>query len=142
MPRIKKNEKMSKAKASGKSSAAKASKAKGKASGNKKTAPASDGQKKKFKWRPGTVALREVKRYQKKTDLLLLRAPFQRVVREIAHSYDPEARFSPESLHAIQEAAEMHIVSLMEDSQLCAIHANKVTVTKKDLLLARRLRGD
>lgn len=109
---------------------------------SQKTAAASQAGDKKRKFKPGTVALREIKRYQKSTDLLLPRAPFQRVVREITGAHDPDLRFAAQALIALQEAAEAYLVGIFEDTQLCAIHAKRVTVQKKDMELARRIRGD
>lgn len=106
----------------------------------KKTAPAEGGIKRRFK--PGTVALREIKRYQKAIDMLLPRAPFQRFVRAICEGIDSQLRFQSQALLAIQEATEMYLVGLFEDSNLCAIHANRVTIMKKDIELARRIRGE
>lgn len=108
----------------------------------KKTAPAEGGVKRKMRWRPGTVALREIKRYQKATQLLLAKAPFQRFVRAICEGIDGQIRFQSQALLALQEAAEAYLTGLFEDSNLCAIHANRVTVMKKDLDLARRIRGE
>ena len=105
--------------------------------------PASQaGDKRKIRYKPGTVALREIRRYQKSTDLLLPRAPFQRLVREITGAHDPDLRFQAQALIALQEAAEAYLVGIFEDTQLCAIHAKRVTVQKKDMELARRIRGD
>ena len=108
----------------------------------KKTAPAEGGMKKKMRWRPGTVALREIKRYQKVTDLLLAKAPFQRFVRSICDGIDSQLRFQSQALLALQEASESYITGLFEDANLCAIHATRVTVMKKDIDLARRIRGE
>ena len=110
----------------------------------KKTAPAEGGMKDKAKrhYKPGTVALREIKRYQKSMNMMLPRAPFQRLVRSISSAYDPDLRFQSQSLQALQEAAEAYIVSLFEDTNLCAIHAKRLTIQKKDMDLARRIRGD
>jgi histone H3 len=108
----------------------------------KKTAPAEGGMKRKMRWRPGTVALREIKRYQKATTLLLPKAPFQRFIRSICDGIDGQLRFQSQALLALQEAAESYLTGLFEDTNLCAIHANRVTVMKKDLILARRLRGE
>ena len=99
-------------------------------------------ERKKPRFRPGTVALREIKRYQKSTDLLLPRASFQRVVRDICGNYDPDLRFAAQALIALQEATEAYLVGIFEDTNLCAIHAKRVTVQKKDMELARRIRGD
>ena len=111
----------------------------------KKTAPAEGGVKKvrEFKrWRAGTVALREIKRYQKQTTFLIQRAPFQRLVRSVCEGIDAQLRFAAQALLALQEASEAYLTGLFEDTNLCAIHANRVTVMKKDLDLARRIRGE
>ena len=110
----------------------------------KKTAPAAGGMKerKQHRNRPGTVVLREVKRYQKSIDMLLPKAPFQRLVRGITADMDHELRFQSQALLALQEATEAYIVGVFEDTNLCAIHAKRMTVMKKDMDLARRIRGD
>lgn len=92
--------------------------------------------------RPGTVALREIRRYQKSTDLLLRKLPFQRLVREIAQAYKDELRFQTTAILALQEAAESYLVSLFEDTNLCAIHAKRVTIRTSDMQLSRRIRGE
>ena len=130
-----------KLKTSSKQSVATGSKA-SKSTMKKKTAPAEGGVKGGRRFKPGTVALREIKRYQKQTNLLLLKAPFQRFVRAICDGIDSQLRFQSQALLAVQEAAEMYLVGLFEDSNLCAIHANRVTVMKKDMELARRIRGE
>ena len=131
-------------KTAGKSSVATGSKASKASQAKKKTAPAEGGVKttNNRRFKPGTVALREIKRYQKGTNLLLLKAPFQRFVRAICEGIDAQLRFQSQALLAVQEAAEMYLVGLFEDSNLCAIHANRVTVMKKDMELARRIRGE
>ena len=108
----------------------------------KKSAPAAGGAKKPRRWRPGTVALREVKKYQRKVDNLIPRAPFQRLVRSIVSDMDHELRFQSAALLALQEATEAYCTGLFEDTNLCAIHAKRQTVMKKDMDLARRIRGD
>ena len=108
----------------------------------KKTAPAEGGMKKQHRWRAGTVALREIKKYQRATVLLLAKAPFQRFVRAICDGIDGQLRFQSQALLALQEAAESYLSGLFEDANLCAIHASRVTVMKKDLDLARRIRGE
>ena len=108
----------------------------------RKSAPVSGGVKKPHRYRAGTVALREIRRYQKSTDLLIRRAPFQRLVREIAQEFKSDLRYQASAVMALQEAAEAFLVGLFEDSNLCAIHAKRVTVMPKDLKLARRIRGD
>lgn len=97
---------------------------------------------KSHRFRPGTVALREIKKYQKSTDLQIRKLPFQRLVKEIAEEYSYNLRFQSRAIMALQEATEAYIVSLMEDANLCSIHAGRVTVMSKDLALALRLRGE
>ncbi|KAH9830442.1 histone-fold-containing protein [Rhodofomes roseus] len=111
----------------------------------RKTAPAgaaTGGVKKPHRFRPGTVALREIRRYQKSTELLIRKLPFQRLVREIAQDFKTDLRFQSSAVMALQEAAEAYLVSLFEDTNLAAIHAKRVTIQPKDLALARRLRGE
>ena len=108
----------------------------------RKTAPATGGVKKPSRHRPGTLALREIRKYQKSTELLIRKLPFQRLVREIAVEFKADLRFQSGAVQALQEAAEAYIVGLFEDSNLCAIHAKRVTIMPKDLQLARRIRGE
>ncbi|KAF4569853.1 histone H3.1 [Pleurotus pulmonarius] len=105
-------------------------------------AGAAGGVKKPHRFRPGTVALREIRRYQKSTELLIRKLPFQRLVREIAQDFKTDLRFQSSAVMALQEAAEAYLVSLFEDTNLAAIHAKRVTIQPKDLALARRLRGE
>jgi len=101
------------------------------------------------RFRPGTVALREIRKYQKSTDLLLRRLPFSRLVREISADMMTDEveygqsglRWQSSALLALQEAAESFLVGLFEDTNLCAIHAKRVTIMQRDLQLARRIRG-
>jgi len=108
----------------------------------RKSAPTAAGVKKPHRYRPGTVALREIRKYQKSTDLLIRKLPFQRLVREIAQDYKADLRFQSSAILALQEAAEAYLVSLFEDTNLCAIHAKRVTIMPKDIQLARRIRGE
>ena len=113
--------------------------------GNKtarKSAPISRNLKKPHRFRPGTVALREIRKYQKATELLIRKLPFQRLVREISQNYKSELRFQSQAVLALQEATEAFLVGLFEDTNLCAIHAKRVTIMPKDMQLARRIRGD
>ncbi|KAJ7519702.1 hypothetical protein O6H91_20G051700 [Diphasiastrum complanatum] len=98
--------------------------------------------KKPRRYRPGTVALREIRKYQKTTELLIRKLPFQRLVREIAQNYKCDLRFQSHAVLALQEAAESYLVGLFEDTNLCAIHAKRVTIMTKDMQLARRIRGE
>mgnify|MGYP006101209417 CR=1 FL=1 len=93
------------------------------------------------RYKPGTVALREIRRYQKSTEMLIKRLPFQRLVREIAQDVRTDLRFQATALMALQEAAEAHLVGLFESTNLCAIHASRQTIMPKDMQLARRIRG-
>ena len=104
--------------------------------------PKSTHPRKKRRWRPGTVAAREIKKYQRETGQLIPRAPFQRLVRDICSGIDSELRFQSQALVALQEASEAYLTGIFEDSNLCCIHANRVTMMKKDMDLARRIRGD
>ena len=108
----------------------------------RKSAPATGGVKKPHRYRPGTVALREIRRYQKSTELLIRKLPFQRLVREIAQEFKTDLRFQGSAVLALQEAAESYLVGLFEDTNLCAIHAKRVTIMPKDIQLARRIRGE
>ena len=120
----------------------------------------------------GTVALREIRRYQKGTELLIRKAPFQRLVREIAQDLKKsDLRFQSTAVLALQEvswdavlvlvlhvfiillfvvsldciyqqAAEAYLIGLFEDTLLCAVHAKRVTIMPKDMQLARRIRGE
>ena len=108
----------------------------------RKLAPAMGGIKKPHRFRPGTVALREIRKYQKSTDLLIRKLPFQRLVKEIAVDFRHDLRFQSSAIAALQEASEAYLVGLFEDTNLCAIHAGRVTIQPKDLRLARRIRGD
>ena len=96
------------------------------------------GQKKRKvqRYRPGTVALREIRRYQKSSELLIRRMPFQRLVREIAQAHNLYLQFQSGAILALQESAEAYLVGLLEDSNLCAIHAKRVTIMPKDMQLA------
>ncbi|KAH7280753.1 hypothetical protein KP509_36G013100 [Ceratopteris richardii] len=153
----------------------------------RKSAPTTGGVKKPHRYRPGTVALREIRKYQKSTELLIRKLPFQRLVREIAQDYKvsfnafarivylfvlssdnssfhwrvghengpfteqlfsvseylmADLRFQSHAVLALQEAAEAYLVGLFEDTNLCAIHAKRVTIMPKDVQLARRIRGE
>ena len=91
------------------------------------------------RYRLGTVALREIRRYQRSLELLIRRMPFQRLVREIAQTYSPYLQFQSGAILALQEAAEAYLVGLLEDSNLCAIYAKRVTIMPKDMQLVRRI---
>ncbi|KAF4013651.1 hypothetical protein G4228_004808 [Cervus hanglu yarkandensis] len=84
----------------------------------RKSAPATGGVKKPHRYRPGTVALREIRRYQKSTELLIRKLPFQRLVREIAQDFKTDLRFQSSAVMALQEACEAYLVGLFEDTNL------------------------
>jgi histone H3 len=100
------------------------------------------GVRKPHRYRPGTVALRDIRKYQHSTSLLIPRLAFQRLVREVSSDFKSDLRFQSAALECLQEAAEAYLVGLMEDTNLCAIHAKRVTIMVKDMLLAKRIRGD
>jgi histone H3 len=127
----------------------------------RKSAPSTGGVKKPHRYRPGTVALREIRKYQKSTELLIRKLPFQRLVREIAQDFKTDLRFQSSAIlyviyflkfnliyllsfycSALQESAEAYLVGLFEDTNLCCIHAKRVTIMPKDIQLARRIRGE
>ena len=97
--------------------------------------------KTKPKFRPGEVALREIRRYQGSTELLIKKLPFQRVVREIFNQISPDLRIQSAALGCLQTAAECYLTQLFEASQLCAIHARRITVMPRDMQLAKRIAG-
>lgn len=98
--------------------------------------------KKPHRYRPGTVALREIRRYQKSTELLIRKAPFQRLVKEIALGIKQDVRFQSTAVLALQEASEYYLVGLFEDTNMCTLHGKRVTIMPKDMQLARRIRGE
>ena len=108
----------------------------------KRGAAQSTAPKKPHRYRPGTVALREIHRYQKSTELLIRRLPFQRLVQEIAQDFKGRLNFDSGAILALQEAAEAYLVGLFEDTNLCAIHAKCITIMPKDIQLARHIQGE
>lgn len=123
----------------------------------RKSAPSQGGVKKRHRYKPGesqssvfasqaknpsgTVALREIRQYQKSTENLIRKLPFQRLVREVAQDFKYDLRFQSSAIGALQESVEAYLVSLFEDTNLCAIHAKRVTIQPKDMKLACRLRA-
>lgn len=100
--------------------------------------------KRKRRYKPGTNAIREIRQFQKSTDFLISKLPFSRLVREIAENYIGASygiRWQSNAVLALQEASEAYLVHLLEDTNLCAIHAKRVTIMQKDIQLARRIRG-
>jgi len=105
-------------------------------------------EKRKYRYRPGYRALKEIRKYQETTDLLIPKLPFARLVREITRDYWPagpsgsnDFRYTVEALMALQTAAEAYLVGLFEDGLMCALHAKRVTLQVRDIQLARRIRG-
>lgn len=108
----------------------------------RKAGPGTKNSGKPYRYRPGTKALIDIRKYQKSTERLLRKLPFQRLVREIAERMKSDLKFQASALLAIQEASEAYLVGLFEDTNLCAIHARRVTIMPKDIQLARRIRGE
>ena len=97
---------------------------------------------KPHRYRAGTEALKDIWHFQWSTVLLIHKLPFQRLVREIAQDFKTGLRFQSAAILCLQEAAEAYLVGLFEDTNLCAIHAKRVTIMPKDIQLARRIRGE
>ena len=106
----------------------------------RRTAPAATGVKKPHRYRPGTVALREIRRYQKSTELLLRKLPFMRLVREVAQDFKSDCRFQSVAILILQEASEQYLTGVYEESQLCAFHDKRITIMKKDMDLVKAIR--
>lgn len=118
-------------------------KGKGKGKTARKTGSRMEVKKRKFRYRPGMLALKEIRRLQKSTELLIPKIRFQRLVREIAQEFHLERlMFQSAALGALHEASEAFLIRLFEDTNLCAIHAKRVTIFPRDIALARRIRGD
>ena len=94
---------------------------------------------KKRRFRPGTVALREICQYQGSTDLLIRGAPFQWVIYEIMWGIRGDLGVWVVVVEGLWGVAEAYLVGLFEDSNLCAIHAKWVTIMPRDVQLARRI---
>jgi histone H3 len=100
--------------------------------------------KKTHQYCPGTVALCEICCYQKSTDLLIHKLPFQHLVRDIAQSFKiwgEVPKFQSTAVLALQEASEAFLVGMFDDTNLCAVHAKQVTIMNRDMQLALRIRG-
>lgn len=92
------------------------------------------------RFRPGTVALREIRKYQKSTDPLIPRAPFRRLVCEVAQGLSAKGiRIQSAAVDALQQAAEAYLVRVFQDTNLVAIHCKRVTIMPKDMKLVMRL---
>ena len=112
------------------------------AKSSEKVAKTEKKAKKSFRWRPGTVALRQIKKLQRSTELLVRKAPFQRLVRELATGHKDGLKWAASAVAALQEATEAYVTGLLSDSNLIALHAKRVTLLSRDVQLARRLRGE
>ena len=97
---------------------------------------------KKKRYRPGALALAEIRKYQKSTQSLIPKLPFRRLVREITQNEKQDIRMQETALEALQEAAETYLVRLLDDANLCALHTRRITLMPRDIQLARRIRGE
>ncbi len=97
------------------------------------------GKRKKRTFKRGTKALREIRQYQKSTELLLRKLPFQRLVREVAGDVKSDLRFQASAMAAMQEASEAYLAVIMEETNQIAIHTKRQTISDKDMQLARRI---
>jgi histone H3 len=98
--------------------------------------------RKPHRFKSGTVALRNIRKYQNTTNLLIPKMNFNRLVREIAQKYCADLRFTKDAIEALQEDAESYLISLFEHTNLCAIHAKRTTIFPRDMQLARKIRGE
>jgi histone H3 len=124
---------MARTKASAKKSAG------GKSPSKKKTAKKGGGKR---KYKPGTVALREIRKIQKTGALLVKKAPFGRLVREVTKGMKTDAKFKPSALAAVQEAAEAYATSTLEGAVMLQLHRKRKTLIKKDIEYVRRIKGE
>ncbi len=93
-------------------------------------------------WHPGTVAAREIRKFQKTTDLLIRKAPFQCLVRKIALKFGKsDLCMQSTALLALQEAVEYFMVDVFSNTNLCTMHGKHVTIMKNDMVLACHIRG-
>lgn len=96
--------------------------------------------RKPHRFRPGTRALMEIRRLQKLCNSIIPYAPFLRLVLEIAQTFKTDVRMQKEAVLALREASEAFIIHMLENAQLCAIHAKRVTIFPKDIQLVRRIK--
>ena len=97
---------------------------------------------KKRRYHPGALALVEIRKYQKSTENLIPRLPFRRLVKEIVRNEKSDIKMQETAFQALQEAAETYLVQLLDDANLCALHARRITLMPRDIQLARRIRGE
>lgn len=96
------------------------------------------------RYKPSDLALAEIRKYQRSTDLLISRMPFARLVKEVTDEFttqDEPLRWQSMAIMALQEASEAYLVGLLEHTNLLALHAKRITIMRKDMQLARRIRG-
>jgi histone H3/H4 len=94
------------------------------------------------RFRPGDRWRKEILKYQRSTDLLIRKLPFARLVKEVTNDIHPRAfKWTVNAMEALQQASEAFLVQLMDDGNLCAIHAKRVTLMTRDIQLAQRIRG-
>lgn len=100
--------------------------------------------RRRIRYKPGQLALKQIKQLQNSTDLQIPRLRFHRLVREITQTFsdDGSYKYQPAALNALQEAAEAYLIYLFEDTNLCCIHARRVTIMPRDIQLARRIRRE
>ena len=115
---------------------------------NRRSAPTTGGVKKPHRYRPGTVALREIRRYQKSTNLMIPKMPYVKLLREITQDQCKQPkdgndyRWQGAAILATQTAAEDYLTVQLEDANVCALHSKRVTVMPKDIQLVRRIKGE
>ncbi|KAM5298674.1 histone H3.2-like [Ctenodactylus gundi] len=107
----------------------------------RKSSPATGGVK-PHRYRPSAVALHEIRRYRKFSELLVRKLPFQRPVREMAQDLKTDLRFQSSAVISLQEASEAYLVGIVEDTNLCAIYSKRVTIMPRDIQLACGIRGE
>ena len=99
--------------------------------------------KKTRKHQPGTVALCEICQFQKSTELIIQKLPFSQLVCEIALTVGKyDMHFQGNAILCLQEVAEAYLVGLMEDANLCTMHAKWVTIMPKSIHLAWHICGE
>ena len=98
------------------------------------------GYKKRFQ--PGTVALQEIWKFHKSTKLLIPKIPFLRMVKEIIQCDHGDHFIQAGAVLALHEATKVYIIRLLEDTNLCTIHAKCMTILPQDMRLARRIWGE
>lgn len=109
----------------------------------RKTSSVTDSEaatKQPTRFRPGSVALKEIRKYQKSTECLIRKLPFTRFVRDIASKFKADARFGSTAMSCLQEASENFLTTLFEEAYRCAIHAKRVTLFPKDVNLVMKIK--